>query len=317
MKNTLIKKAGQPLTNMARVFQPTFDQTKDIENIMNIDVMDKEIVTKQMTKGLKLQDEIFINAAHELKTPLNLIYSTSQLLDIYLENDCLEDVRENIIDNNQVIIRNCYRLTKLVNNILDISKIESGFYELNLRNVNIVEIIDNTIQSVVDYIKISGLKIVFSTEIKELIVAVDPHKVERVLLNLISNAIKFSGPHGVILVKLTQKDNFLEISVRDNGIGIDSDDLDIIFEKFVQLDKSLSRISEGAGIGLHLVKSIVKLHGGQVNVESTLGKGSTFKIELPIKTVNNVNGNQDKNYSVSKMDTIKYELSDIYIKNMM
>ena len=167
-----------------------------------------------------------------------------------------------------IIKQNCYRFTKLVNNIIDVSKIESGFLKLNLSNENIVNIIENIVQSVSDYIKVKGLNIVFDTNTEEKIIACDPDKVERIIINLISNAIKFTNASGSIFVNIIDKGDTVEISVKDTGIGMDKKHLNNIFKRFHQVDKSLSRNTEGSGIGLSLVRSIVKLHGGKISAES-------------------------------------------------
>ena len=176
-----------------------------------------------------------------------------------------------------------------------------------------MELIDNIVQSVSEYTKSKGIKVIFDTEVEELPIALDAFKFDRIMLNLISNAIKFSSDDEIILIKLVKKDNnTLQISVVDNGVGIDEKELDRIFQKFVQLNKGLNRRSEGTGIGLSLVKSITQLHGGKVSVESTLGKGSTFTIELPIKTIDSEDINHIGNDYDDKVERIKYELSDIY-----
>lgn len=276
----------------------------------------EEIANKEIEKILKVQEEIFINTSHELKTPLNVIFSSSQLLNLFLEKDSLGDAKDPIIYYNKVIIENCYRLNKLINDILDISKLEFGLYELNLSNYNIVDIIDHIVQLVSDYTRPKGVKIIFDTEIEELIIELDIYKFNRVLLNLISNAIKFSNASKVISIRLVEgNNNTMKILIEDKGIGIDEKNLDIIFEKFIQVNKNLNRISEGTGIGLFLVKSIVELHEGNITVESILGKGSTFIIELPIKTIdiNNINQVRHNNNNNNTMEMIKYELSDIYL----
>ena len=146
--------------------------------------------------------------------------------------------------------------------------------------------------------------------IEQKIIACDPEKIERIVLNLISNAIKFSNKGEEILVSITNKNKFISISVEDNGIGIEGKDLDMIFDRFKQVDKSLSRNAEGTGIGLSLVKSIVELHGGNISVESKVGKGSKFTVIIPTKMVmeeNKLFNNNMKN----KSESIRMEFSDI------
>ena len=155
---------------------------------------------------------------------------------------------------------------------------DSGFFKLNVSNENIVESIEDIVQSVSEYIKGKGLNIVFDTNTEEKIIAFDPEKIERIILNLISNAIKFTNLGGTIFIDLIDKGDTIEILVKDTGIGMDKKHLNNIFKRFHQIDKSLSRNAEGSGIGLSLVKSLVKLHGGKISVDSEVGKGSTFKI---------------------------------------
>jgi signal transduction histidine kinase len=165
--------------------------------------------------------------------------------------------------------------------------------------------------SVTNFTDIKGLNIIFDTDIVDIIVVCDPEEIDRIVLNLISNAIKFSEVGDEIFVAIKAENESVEISVKDNGIGIKDNNLDMIFNRFNQVDKSLSRSSEGAGIGLCLVKSIVELHGGSIYVESEFGKGSKFTVKLPLGNVLH-----DSNPYVSKVpiknESIRIELSDIY-----
>lgn len=297
------------------IFQPIFDKNDQVVRIISLglDISDERMSNKKMEDIIKAQEEMLINTSHELKTPLNTIFSSAQLLNLFLEKDFPNDIKEDISYCNKIIIENCYRLTKLINNILDISKIESGLYNLNLSNYNVVEVLDDIILSLANYNKSKNIKIIFDTEVEEEIIALDLLMFNRALLNLVSNAIKFSHIDGLILLRLMRVDDkTLGISVTDNGIGIQEEDLSGIFQKFAQVNKKLNRISEGTGIGLSLVKSIAELHGGSLRVESTYGKGSTFTIELPIRTIRDKSVNQVKHNGDNRIEMIKYELSDIY-----
>ena len=296
------------------IFQPVFDLHDKVEKVIAIgmDITDEELTHRQMAKALKVQEEIFVNTSHELKTPLNLIYSASQLLNLHLENEIDENTKNKLLKGNKIIMQNCYRLTKLTNNILDISKMESGFYELSLSNYNIVDVIDSIVSSVAQYTNASGKEIIFETDMDDMIIAVDLYKFEKILLNLISNAIKFSNPNGLIVVKLVKVDGVVELSVEDDGIGIEKENKKTIFNKFTQLNTSLNRMSEGSGVGLSLVKSIAELHGGSVRVESVLNQGSIFTVELPIITLDNIKVNEYHFSNMSQSEIIKIELSDIY-----
>lgn len=265
-----------------------------------------------MEKNMKTKEDIFASVSHEFKTPLNLIVSSNQLIEFYLKNDLLTANKEKALKSINIIKQNCYRFTKLINNILDMSKIDSGFLKLNLSNENIVSVIENIVDSVSEYIKLKGLSITFDTNTEENIIACDPEKIERVILNLISNSIKFTDSGGSIFINIIDKGYIVEIEVKDTGIGIDAEYLDRIFKRFHQIDTSLSRNAEGTGIGLSLVKSLVELHGGNISAHSEVGKGSVFKIELPVNTLEDAGTALMKDFTNNKIEMINIEFSDIH-----
>ncbi|MPN12818.1 Sensor histidine kinase ResE [bioreactor metagenome] len=210
--------------------------------------------------------------------------------------------------------QNCYRLLRLINNFIDMNKIESGFFKLDLENKNIIEIIENITLSVVSYVESKGISIIFDTEVEEKVIACDEDKLERVILNLLSNAIKFTNPGGSIQVNIYDRGNSLIVSVKDSGFGIPKDMHSKIFEPFTQGDSLLRRRAEGSGIGLSLVKSLVELHGGKVSIDSELGKGSEFIIELPINLIEESQDCVDRgDFIESKVEKITVEFSDIYV----
>ena len=294
------------------VYQPILGLEGDIQKIIAIIIdVTKETKAKiELENNLRMQEEFFLNISHELKTPLNVIFSTSQLFNLYIKDGSLLEHQDKLEKYINVITQNCYRQSKLVNNIVDLSKIESGFFKLHVSNQNIVSVVEDIVQSVSEYVENKGLRIIFDTGIEEKVIACDPTNIERVMLNLISNAIKFSIEGDEIFVDVRDKGDRIEISVIDTGIGIDKDHLEVIFERFKQVDKSLSRNAEGSGIGLCLVKSIVELHGGTIKLQSEIGKGSKFTIELPSRTVE-VPYCRKKKIN-SKIQTINIEFSDIY-----
>jgi signal transduction histidine kinase/PAS domain-containing protein len=295
------------------IFEPMFKIDGEIQEILII-LIDVTAEIKSniiMEKALKLQGEFLVNISHELKTPLNVIFATAQLFDMYCKNGSLDDKKNSIVKYIHSIKQNSYRLSKLINNIVDLSKIEAGFYKLNLSNNDIVVIVEDIVMSVTNFTDVKGINIIFDTDMEEYIIACDPEAIDRIVLNLISNAIKFSEVGDEIFVSIKHKNEFIEISVKDNGIGIEEKNLDMIFARFKQVDKSLSKNSEGTGIGLSLVKSLVELHGGSIYVESEFGKGSKFIVTLPSKNIL-----QESNLYISKLpiknENIRVELSDIY-----
>ena len=189
---------------------------------------------------------------------------------------------------------------------------EHGYSKLSLKNKNIVDILDNMVMSVSDYIKNKDLSIVFDPKVEEKIMGLDLYKFERIMLNLISNAIKFSNDKGVIFIDLIDNETFVEISIKDQGIGIDNESLESIFSKFKQEDKSLNRNAEGTGVGLYLVKSLIELHGGSIDVESTLNIGTKFTITLPAEIIKETVLVDDDYNEEDRVDMIKFEMSDIY-----
>lgn len=290
------------------------------DNSNNVAVLFSDVTEEirkrhNMERALKVQDEVFANISHELKTPLNMIYSTNQLMELYLRNGSLDANRERIARNVGIIRQNCYRFTRLINNIVDMSRMDSGYFKLDIRKANIVETVRNIVDSISDYVRAKELGIVFETDVDEKYIACDNEKVERIMLNLISNAIKFTDPGGRINISVVDKGEFVEIRVRDTGIGIDQKYLDTIFLRYHQVNKTLTRNAEGSGIGLSLVKSIVEMHGGEISVESEPGAGSTFTVRLP---AGNTAGQREADRTKSadsdansKTEMINIEFSDI------
>ncbi|MCT4618596.1 MAG: hybrid sensor histidine kinase/response regulator [Marinisporobacter sp.] len=259
----------------------------------------------------KLQTEFFANISHEFRTPLNLIFSTIQLFEL-----CMQDSLD-MKDNKYIKImkQNCYRLLRLVNNLIDITKIDSGYFEIQLQNHNIVQIVENVTLSISEYIERNDLQLIFDTDVEEKMIACDVDKIERIILNLLSNAIKFTKTGGNIFVKIHDKKEYVVISVKDTGKGIPKDKIDTIFKRFMQIDKSLSRKKEGSGIGLSLVKALVEMHKGKIFVKSEYGKGTEFIIELPAKIIpikNKEIREENKYNKQTYIENINIEFSDIY-----
>lgn len=268
--------------------------------------------TKQLNEIVeydKVKTEFFSNISHELKTPVNVIYSAIQIGEMILKDHKCKSkcTMEKYICTMK---QNCYRLTRLINNILDISKIDSGYCKLIMQNVDIVNLIESITLSVVEYAKSKEISIIFDTDVEEKIMAVDVDKIERIMLNLLSNAIKFTGKEGNILVIIKNEDNHILISVKDDGIGIPEEKQKNIFERFIQVDKSLSRNNEGSGIGLSLVKSLVEMHGGDIEVKSYLGKGSEFSVKIPVVDIDREES--EMKYNDVNIERIGIEFSDIY-----
>ncbi|AGX43166.1 hybrid sensor histidine kinase/response regulator [Clostridium saccharobutylicum] len=261
----------------------------------------------------RAKDVFLANISHELRTPLNILFGTTQIIKFHLDNDEILDIRE-LKTKLKTQTQNCYRLIRLVNNLIDITKIDSSNFALNLSNCNIVEIVEAIVTSVVEYAQLKNIKIIFDTDVEEVILACDLDSIERIILNLLSNAIKFTPKDGHVFVNISTNDNLVQIKVKDSGIGIPEDEQNMIFERFKQVDNLLTRTNEGSGIGLNLVKSLVEMHGGTIKVNSEYKKGSEFVIEIPITKINN-NESHEKganNIFSNVISKIDVEFSDIY-----
>ena len=261
---------------------------RQINDFQKLKIKYKEIKEVEKAKG-----QFFANLSHEIKTPINIIYSCVQLLDINKEEG-EKSLWNSYNKYDNTIKQNCYRLLRLVNNLVDITKIDSGYMNLNFVNYEIVGLVEDITLSIVPYVESKNINVLFDTFIEELEIRCDPESIERVILNLISNAVKFTNNDGNICVLMDADDNYVTIRVKDDGVGISKDVQEEIFKRFVQEDKSFNRKKEGSGIGLALVKSLVELHDGQVYLESNVEKGSEFVVKLPNVRIENEEENDNK-----------------------
>lgn len=282
------------------------------------------VIIKDITENKKLlevveQDrvktEAFANISHDLKTPINVFFASLQLLELYLKKGKLENDINKVHVHIKTMKLNSYRVIKLVNNLIDITKLGAGHMKLNLRKLNIISVIEDISMSVSEYMENKGIDYTFDTEIEEKDMAIDPDKIERIMLNLLSNAIKFTSIGGSIKVSIFDANDGVIISVKDTGTGIPEDKLIYIFERYKQVEETLIKNIQGTGIGLSLVKSMVELHGGSINVNSQWGVGTEFIIELPsINTYVEENSYFDyDNMGDNRVEKINIEFSDIYI----
>lgn len=286
---------------------------KRISKSLETEVIKKNLLLEESDKYNKLKTQLFSTISHELKTPINIIYSSVQLLEKFYKDGSVIDIAKAFLKYGRIIKQNCYRLIRLINNLIDMNKIEVGFFSLHLKNNNIIRVIEDITLSIVEYASLKDINVVFDTEIEEKITAFDSEKFERIMLNILSNSIKFTKPGGKIDVTIYDRKEHILISVKDTGVGIPQDMLKKIFDTFTQVDDSFRRHAEGSGIGLSLVKSLVEMHGGEVTARSQLGVGSEFVIKLPIKLATESNKHKytagDFNYNV---ENTKIEFSDIY-----
>jgi len=224
----------------------------------------------------ELKTQFFANVNHELRTPLTLILAPLKAI---LENK-MGKVSAALKDTLETMQRNGYRLLKLINNLLDLTKLEEGKMRLKIRTVNFIDFTSSLLSSVKPLADHKQIRLYFQHPPHDIALTVDPDQFEKVILNLLSNALKFTPPGGKITVYLEDKDSTISMTVEDTGIGIPANMLETIFNRFSQVDGSMSRPQEGTGIGLSLAREIVLLHLGSIRAESELGKGSRFIVEV-------------------------------------
>ena len=249
---------------------------------LNMKLNENESLYKRLIKAEKYKNNYFINLSHELRTPINVILSIEQLIKsliksgVQIENNKIEEYMNTLGGNSR-------RLLNLINNIIDTSKIDSGSYKLNKEEVDIVSLVEDTALSMVELAKSKYIELIIDPEIEELFIMCDKLDIERCIVNLVGNAIKFTNPTGIITININKVQDNVKISVKDTGIGIDKKYHDSIFDRFGQVYNNSSEEFGGSGLGLTLTKNLINLHEGEISLISESGKGSEFIIILPIR----------------------------------
>lgn len=243
---------------------------------------------EELAHATKMKDRFLANMSHELRTPLNAILGVTE----GLQEGILGPVTAKQKDGFEVIQQSGYHLLDLINEVLDLAKVESGFTELEYASVSVKGLCESGLQMVAQQASKKGVQLNLNVQFNLPDFEADPKRLRQVLVNLLSNAVKFTPNNGAVSIearritsRTIQDYNVLQIVVKDNGIGIADEDLDSLFMPFIQVDSSLSRNYEGTGLGLTLVKRFVELHAGRIRVESVLGEGSSFVVELPYREV--------------------------------
>jgi PAS domain S-box-containing protein len=297
----LIKDKNDKILEIISIAQDISEKIETKKRIQN---------QKEELKYSELRTQFFANISHELKTPLNLIFSSLQLLDHKIKNADFE--QKNHFDKYLASIRNNgFRLLRLVNNLIDITKIDVNTFQLHRANFDVIELVKSVVESSRDYLEAKNRNFRFESSLDSKIIACDPFNIERVILNLISNAVKFTAEEDEILLSIDKEDNWIIISLRDTGIGIKKENQDIIFEHFRQVDQSFNKKREGSGIGLSLVKSIVEMHGGKITLDSIYGMYSRFNVYLPAETIDEKTLAAESYSADSLFNKVELEFSDI------
>jgi signal transduction histidine kinase len=263
---TVATLSGQVLLT-ARLYEELKDKSEELRKTIG-----------ELEEANRMKSIFVANVSHELRTPLTSIIGYLQLL---TDTGFSEEER---LMHVETIKKNADMLLLLINELIDISKIEAGTFELFYEKSNLNNLVQFVCESLKPKLDRSGMRLDLKFKNFEEEFYFDVNRIEQVLNNILNNAIKFSRDGTNITIKTSFSENWAQVSIKDEGIGIKEDDQHRIFERFVQADASYVREKSGAGIGLHLCREIIAMHKGKIWVESHAGKGATFHFRIPLVT---------------------------------
>lgn len=273
-------KVSRPIINInnsaKKMARGDYNIKYDVGSYKEISELSKTLnyTVSELKKTEDLQHELIANVSHDLRTPLTMITAYSEVM---------RDIPgENSPENVQVIIDEANRLTNLVNDMLDISKLQAGVDTLNAREYNLTSGIKSVIDRYAKLVEQDGYKVIFKYKEEDIMVRADEFKIYQVLYNLVNNAINYTGPNKTVTIKQIVNGEIVRIEVTDTGDGIAEEELANVWERYYKADKKHKREVMGTGLGLSIVKNILKLHDAKYGVLSKVGEGSTFWFELKI-----------------------------------
>lgn len=281
---------------------------KDLSVQRESERLKKALIKQRQYDQMKM--EFYANISHELKTPLNNIYSSVQLVENLYKKGKIIDFQDILREHIKTTKQNMFRLLRLIDNIINISQVKSDIYKIKAVNFDIIDITERIVTSISSYAKSKGIDLIFDTDEETVMVGLDPESIERIILNILSNAIKFTLEGGEILVGIYKKGETVEIIIKDTGVGIDKEKLNDIFNRFKQIENSGISNEFGSGIGLCLTKSLIEIQHGEIYIDSKLGEGTDVKIIFPIKEV--VEEVYDKSNYNDNIEKFEIEFFDIY-----
>ena len=267
--------------NYLKILQRLVDQkTESLNNQME----ENKRLSQEIIEQEQFKNNYFVNLSHELRTPINVIMSTLGVINIFKENKKL--TADKLDEYIKIISKNCDNLLRVTNDIIDSSKIETGKYKINKNNYDIVYVVEEAALNMSKFIEEKGISLVIDPDMEEKIISFDKIEIERCIVNLLGNAVKFTKEGGKITLYIKEVENYIEIIVKDTGIGISKEDQEFIFKRFSQGKNSSTTKVTSSGIGLTLVKYIVELHDGYIKLDSEVNKGSKFTIGIPNRIEN-------------------------------
>ncbi|GAB6167609.1 PAS domain-containing sensor histidine kinase [Clostridium carnis] len=248
---------------------------EDITEKVKIEEMKKELANKEMNDEIK--KNFLSNISHDLKIPINVIYSAIQLEQILKKKEDIEGIKK----YNFICKSNCVTLARFANNLIDISKISMESLTPSLTKGNIVEFVEENVLSLEYYIRSKNIELIFDTDEEEIYIFFDVDMMRRIILNLISNAVKFTPTDGKIYVNIKNHEKRICIEIIDTGIGMGQTFTKEAFEKYSMEKGKSNNVINGSGIGLFVVYNLIQIQGGDIKLDSEVGKGTQFTIELP------------------------------------
>ena len=282
------------------------------------DLNENKKLKEELEEYLKVDEikkKFFANISHEFKTPINVIFSALQVNDIHIKDNNLKGIAK----NSKIIKQNCLRLIRTINNFIDANKISEGYITPNLKVYNIVEIIENTANLCNKYINQFDNTLIFDSEEEEIYVLCDKEMIMTIILNIISNSVKYSIKGGWIKIYIEICDEeSINVKIKNNGLKIDPNTVPYIFDKFTKLNKAFNRLREGSGLGLFLTKGLVELQNGKIRLISS-EEGNEFIIEFPKLKDNEYvldrREEEEEELQLNELEEkVDIEFSDIYLE---
>lgn len=297
------------------IFLISIDNNSEILYIHDISEINENKKIKEVLEECLEEDEIkrefFANTSHELKTPINLIFSALQVDQIYLKENNMDGINK----NRKIIKQNCLRLIRTINNFIDANKISEGYVNPDCRIYNIVELVESAALASNKYIRLIENTLTFDADEEEIYVYCDKDMIVRIVLNILSNSVKYGKRGGKINVSVKKYiDNYVIIKIENDGLKIDKETIPYIFDKFTKLNKAFNRLKEGSGLGLFLTKALIELQGGTIKLSSD-DSGNKFIITMRRVAHPEYNESIEDHWNMNPLEEkVDVEFSDIYIE---